>query len=132
MIGVDTNVLVRFFVQDDANQTDKAQKFLRQRTVTDPAFVSAVVMVELVWALQQGYAYDRHQVHAALALLANSANVSIEREGLIKAAIAKAHAANADISDSIIAALALDFGCEATVTFDRNAAKRIPGMELLA
>ncbi|MEO8683807.1 MAG: type II toxin-antitoxin system VapC family toxin [Devosia sp.] len=132
MIGVDTNVLVRFFVQDDTGQAEIAQKFLSQRTASDPAFLSAVVVVELVWALKENYDCDRHQIHAVLALLANSANVSIEREDLIKAAIASAQAANADIADSIIAVLARDAGCAATMTFDKIAAKRIAGMELLA
>jgi predicted nucleic-acid-binding protein len=131
MIGVDTNVLVRFFVRDDPRQGSLADRFMNERTSDDPAFISVIVVAEFVWALEQVYEYQRSQIHAALALLLGSANVVLEREELVKTALMSAGEASSDIADSLIAALANDAGASATVTFDRDAAKLVPGMELL-
>jgi predicted nucleic-acid-binding protein len=131
MIGVDTNVLVRFFVRDDPRQGSLADRFMNERTSDDPAFISVIVVAEFVWALEQVYDYQRSQIRAALALLLGSANVVLEREELVKTALMSAGEANSDIADSLIAALANDAGASATVTFDRDAAKLVPGMELL-
>jgi predicted nucleic-acid-binding protein len=132
MIGIDTNVLVRFFVRDDQRQNELAERFMRRRTADDPVFVSAVVMAEFVWVLEQVYDYSPAQIRALLTLLLTSVNVAIEREDLLRTAIAHAGEANADVADCIIAALATDAGCQRVMTFDRTAAKRIPEMELLS
>lgn len=131
MIGVDTNVLARLFLEDDEKQTRVAQKFFAQRSAEDPAFVSVVVLVEFVWLLTSRYKYPVEAVYRVLGVIFVSANVQIEREEVVKAAVYLAERTGADISDAIIAAVAEDHDCRTTVTFDRNAAKRMPGMELL-
>jgi predicted nucleic-acid-binding protein len=131
MIGIDTNILVRFFVRDNERQTAVATRYLAERSETDPAFVSAVVVCELVWVLEKSYGYSDAAIHNALASLFESSNIVVERTDLVDRAIAEAREAKADISDCIIAAIAADAGVEKTVTFDKPAAKRIPGMELL-
>ncbi|RYE57018.1 MAG: PIN domain-containing protein [Hyphomicrobiales bacterium] len=132
MIGVDTNILVRLFVRDHAEQTEAAATFLSARSESDPAFVSAVVLAELAWVLDKSYGYSTASIHGALEWLFDSENVAVERSDLMEDAIASAQETGADISDSIIAAIANDAGAAKTVTFDKRAAKRIPGMELLA
>lgn len=131
MIGVDTNVLVRFFVRDDARQTALAHKFMGERSDSDPAFVSVLVIAELSWALGQIYGFEKDRIRATITLLLSSSDVVIEREDLIKGAITEAAATNADIADTIIAAVSLDAGCSRIMTFDRDAAKHITAMELL-
>ena len=132
MIGVDTNVLVRVFVRDNIEQTKAALRFLSERSVEDPAFVSSVVIAELAWVLEKTYKYSDATIYQAVEWLFESSNVDVEKEGLLQQAIASAKLAKADISDSVIAAIANEAGAPHTVTFDRPAAKRIPGMELLA
>lgn len=132
MIGVDTNVLARLFLQDDESQTRIAQRFFAQRTVDDPAFISVVVIAEFVWLLTARYRYPVEAVHKALGVIFVSANVSIELEETVKAAVYLAEQTGADIADAIIAGLAASQGCRATATFDKTAAKRLPGMDLLA
>lgn len=132
MIGVDTNVLVRFFVRDHAAQTESALRFLEKRSVDDPAFVSAVVLAELAWVLDKTYGYSGEAIHRAFDWLFESANILVERGDLIEVAVTHARHAKAGISDCVISAIALDAGATKTVTFDRPAAKRVPGMELLA
>lgn len=131
MIGVDTNVLVRFFVRDDMRQGASAERFMNERTTDDPAFVSVVAIVELAWALEQIYQYQRQQIVSAVALLLGSGNVVVEDEELVKAAIAEVSAVNITVADCLIARIALEAGATSTVTFDRDAARRVPGMELL-
>ena len=131
MIGVDSNVLVRLFTSDDQEQSAAAARYLSERTESDPAFVSVVVICEMVWVLQKSYRYAEAKVHEALNSLFESANVVIENAELIDWAITKALEQKADIADCIIAALAADAGATKTVTFDKTAAKRIPAMELL-
>jgi predicted nucleic-acid-binding protein len=131
MIGVDTNVLVRFFVRDDMRQGASAERFMNERTTDDPAFVSVVAIVELAWALEQIYQYQRQQIVSAVALLLGSGNVVVEDEELVKAAIAEVSAVNITVVDCLIARIALEAGATSTVTFDRDAARRVPGMELL-
>ncbi|HEV7276441.1 MAG TPA: type II toxin-antitoxin system VapC family toxin [Devosiaceae bacterium] len=132
MIGVDTNVLVRLFVGETSRETKAALDFLAQRSGEDPAFVSVVVLVEFAWVLKRVYGRSPAEVLAALDNLLESANVEVERAELVESALGVAQAEGADIADCIIAALATDAGATKTMTFDKPAAKRIPGMELLA
>lgn len=131
MIGVDTNVLVRIFAADEAKQRKAAQDFMRQRTAEDPAFVSAVVVAEVTWVLDRTYGFGVSSIRDALEWLFESTNIVVEKHTLVRAAVNLAADRKADISDSIIAAVAADAGASRTVTFDRPAARDIPGMELL-
>lgn len=132
MIGVDTNVLARLFVDDDQEQMKHAQTFFQKRTPDDPAFIGSVVIAEFVWLLLFRYRYPVDAVHRALDVIFASANVVVEDEEDVRLAILAARQSGADIADSLIAAVAGKHGCRSVVTFDRKAAKSIPGMELLA
>lgn len=131
MIGLDTNVAVRILVGDDAGQVALAKSFLAQRSSEDPAFVSTVVLAEIAWVLDEVYGYPTADIARSLMSLFESSNLLIERETAMREAIVLAGQKNADVSDCIIARVALEEGAARTVTFDINAAKRIPGMELL-
>jgi predicted nucleic-acid-binding protein len=131
MIGVDTNVLVRVAVADSPAQTAAAHKFLSARTADDPAFVSTVVLAELAWVLDHAYGFTHQMLHEVFDWVMESANIAIERPDLVERAISHARTARAGIADCIISALAAEAGATRTVTFDKLAAKRIPGMELL-
>ena len=131
MIGVDTNVLVRIFAEDDPTQRKVAQRFMQQRSPEDPAFVSAVVVAEVCWVLDKSYGFPTSSIREALEWLFESTNIAVERPDLVREAVSVAADRNADISDSIIAAIAANAGSSKTVTFDQPAAKRVPGMELL-
>lgn len=132
MIGVDSNILVRFFIGDDKKQAERARSFLSERTPEDPAFISPLVVAEVTWVLRAFYEVPQHSIVEMLGVLLDSENIEVEREDLIREAIEVADAHNAQIADCIIAALAQDAGCNVTMTFDKPAAKRVPGMELLA
>ncbi|MBK8085483.1 MAG: type II toxin-antitoxin system VapC family toxin [Devosia sp.] len=131
MIGVDTNVLVRIFAEDDPKQRAAVHHFMRQRSAEDPAFVSAVVVTEVTWVLDRTYGFSVSAIRDALEWLFESTNAVVEKHELLRSAIALAADRNADISDCIIAAIAVEAGASRTVTFDHPAASRVPGMVLL-
>lgn len=130
--GVDTNVLLRHIVRDDERQARVATAFIASRTRDDPAFVSIVVLAELVWALRKTYGYPNNQVHALLVALLESAELSFEDELELVRMFAGARPAPGEVADKLIAYCATRVGCSSTVTLDRAAAKSIPAMELLA
>ena len=131
MIGIDTNVLVRIFAKDNDKQREAALRFLSARSEDDPVFVSALVVAEVAWVLERSYEFSPTAIHGALDWLFESANIVIERYDLLQAAVTVAATRNADISDCIIAAIAMEAGATKTVTFDGPAARRVPSMELL-
>lgn len=132
MKAVDTNVLLRYLVGDDEKQSSAAGVFMRGRTADDPAFVSLIVLAELVWALRAHYGYPHEKVHALLTALIKTAEVALEDEEFLSLLITGDDAIKGDIADHLIAHSASRAGCSTTVTFDRKAAKFVPGMELLA
>ena len=133
MIGVDTNILLRFLVDDDSEQSDKARHFLSERTAEDPAYISAVVLAEVVWFLRRRLSYPPSQVVEMLRLLLASAEVVIEHADELDMLLVAAQGASAtNLADYLVAWAGLKAGCRKVITFDRKAAGTIPGMELLS
>lgn len=130
MIGLDTNVLVRYVVRDDPAQTARADALLESLDGNDPGFVSLVVLVELYWTLGRAYRYRREQCVAVVAGLTSVPELRVERADVVRSALHQA-GQGADFADAIITQTAVAAGCASTVTFDRGAA-RSAGMTLLA
>ena len=130
MKAVDTNILLRFLVRDDEAQAATAAAFFRKRTTEDPAFVSLIVLAELVWNLRQRYGYPRATVNAKIAALLETAELVFEDETEISAIVNGTD--RGELADHLIAYCARRAGCSSTVTFDKRAAAAIPSMELLA
>jgi predicted nucleic-acid-binding protein len=128
MIGLDTNVLLRYLVQDDARQADRAEKFLATAcSVDDPAFINRVVLCEPVWVLESGYRYPRPRVASALETILRTRQFVVEDAQEAWASLA-VYREGSDFSDALIAALNLRQGCTATATFDWQAARQ-PGFQ---
>ena len=132
MIGVDTNVLARLFVNDVQSQHQAALRFFGHRSTDDPAYVSLVVVVEFVWLLKTQYEYSMDSIRLALTSLLDSPDIHVQNRELVVEAIEQSSQPKVDLVDVLIAGLALRSGCSTTVTFDKIAAKRIAGMDLLA
>jgi predicted nucleic-acid-binding protein len=126
MIGIDTNVLVRYLVQDDPEQASKATRFITNEcSPEDPGFINLIVMCELVWMLETAYGYARESVALALDKILHTAQFKIEEPQEVWSSF-RSYGEGADFADSLIAAVNRRFGCQRTVTFDRKAASR-PG-----
>lgn len=132
MNAVDTNILLRYIVNDDAEQYAKAEAFLKARTADDPAFVTLVVLVELIWVLRRLYRFPPTQIHSALTVLLETAELAFEEEQFVATLVVSGTVMTDELADHIIAYSASKAGCTRTVTFDTRAASRAPGMELLS
>lgn len=131
MIGLDTNVLVRYLAQDDKAQSAVATRLIERRLSQDaPGFISLVTLCELAWVLAECYAADRRRIHDVIERLLATRQLRIERADLAWRALRSWMAGAADFSDALISEVVLDHGGEKTVTFDRRAAK-LSGMTLL-
>ena len=120
MVGIDTNVLVRFLTRDEPDQADLAITSLERALARDEAvFVSRVVICELVWVLRRAYGYPRTTIAEALARLLDTGNVVFEgREGL-RTALSAYRTGRGDLADYLIRETAIAAGCESVVTFDK-------------
>jgi predicted nucleic-acid-binding protein len=124
MRGIDTNVLVRFMVQDDAEQAAKAAQFIATGcSVEEPCLVNRIVICELVRVLESAYGYPRDQVADVLERILRTAQLKIEDSDEAWTALSE-YRRSADFSDALIAIGNLRSGCEYTATFDRKASRR--------
>ncbi len=131
MIGLDTNVLVRYIMQDDPKQSPKASRLIEGLTAAEPGFVPLVSIVELVWVLSSAYSLDRQQVSAALDLLLRSKEIVLDRADQVLQAQRRFNSGGADFADCLIERVAHGAGCTTTMTFDVAAVKSA-GMTLIA
>lgn len=131
MIGLDTNVLVRYIMQDDARQSAQATRLVESLTSEAPGYVSLVSVVELDWVLSSGYQLDRAQTVEAFASLLRTKEIVVDRAETVWKALRIFHDSNADFADCLIERSASAAGCERTMTFDRGAAKAC-GMTLVS
>ena len=123
MIGLDTNVLVRYVTQDDPVQSAKASELIESLTTASPGFVSLVSIVELVWVLQSCYQSAKSEVVTVLETLLRTRELTVEHAEVIWQALRKFVASKADFADCLIERCAHAAGCEYTATFDLNAVK---------
>lgn len=133
MIGLDTNVLVRYFTDDEPRQASAARRLIEVRLSRDaPGHVNVVTLAETVWVLQRLYSAGRDEIARVVDSLLAAGNLVVERKALVRRALqGYAAAPAAGFSDCLIAQLNADAGCEATMTFDKRAAK-LAGFAMLA
>ncbi len=131
MIGLDTNVVVRYVTQDDPAQARLANSLIEDTlTAENPGFISTVALVELVWVLESGYDCQRAGIVAVLERLLRTRSLIVEAPERAWQATRAYAAGNADFADCMIERAGTANGCEMTMTFDRNAAK-VGAMRLL-
>jgi predicted nucleic-acid-binding protein len=131
MIGLDTNVIIRYLVQDDPVQSPKATDLIEQTLDEErPGFIALVTMAEVVWVLRECYdATKPHIVQVVEGLLA-SKQLKVENAQTVHWAVRAYRSSSVDFSDALILRGCTAAGCERAVTFDRKAA-RLDGFELL-
>ncbi len=130
MIGLDTNIIVRYLTQDDPMQSAKAREIVERRlTEEKPGFVSIVAMVETVWVLERAYKLRPHEIVGAVERMLQTDVLVVENEQEVFTAMIALKEGQGSFADAVIAALGARVGCSATLTFDRKAL-RLPGFEL--
>jgi predicted nucleic-acid-binding protein len=131
MIGLDTNVLARYIMQDDAKQSPLATRLVESLSAQAPGFVPLVALVELAWVLSSAYELDRAQLVEAFEALLRTKEIVVDRAETVWKALRVFQSANGDFADCLIERSASAAGCEQTMTFDRGAAKGC-GMTLVS
>lgn len=135
MIGLDTNVLVRYLAQDEPKQAALATRLIEaQLSAAVPGFISLVVLAELCWVLKSLYGATQAELAATAEDLLNTAQFHLERREVVQAAVQQGRdgkGAKAGFIDLLVAQVAAAEGCSHMVTFDK-AAVRAAGMMLLA
>ncbi|MES2500894.1 MAG: type II toxin-antitoxin system VapC family toxin [Pseudomonadota bacterium] len=122
MIGIDTNVLVRYIAQDDANQSQKATQLIESLSAEMPGFVTLISVVELIWVMQGCYKATKTECAAILQTLLRTSEILLENAELIAQALNSYNLSNADFADCLIVSCANHAKCSGVMTFDKNAA----------
>ncbi len=131
MYAIDTNVLLRLLVEDDATQGNQAERFIAsERRLGNPVLISLLVLLETEWVLRSRYEFPKAQILDALAALLDTESFHFEDESAVVRAIHLWRQVSTGFADCLIAERHLSLGAQATITFDKQAAKRA-GMRLL-
>lgn len=135
MIGLDTNVLVRYLAQDEPKQAARATRLIEEElSVSEPGFISLVVLVELCWVLKRLYSASADELLETVEDLLNTPRFQLDRRDVVAATVQfmkAGESAKTGFADALIAQLAAAQGCSRIVSFDK-AAVRYAGMALLA
>jgi predicted nucleic-acid-binding protein len=127
MLGIDTNVLVRFLVRDDEAQFEKARKLIKREVAAGRGvLVNQLVLLETEWVLRSRYSLAKNLIIQAISGLLNASDVRFEDEPAVEEALFIWKDSAADFADCLIGAKNRRLGCRATATFDMKASK-LPG-----
>ena len=122
MTGLDTNVLVRYFAQDDPIQSRKAAGIIEHRfTEENPGFISLVTMVETVWILGGVYTLSDQEIVTVVEQMLQADTLVIQNEQEVFTAAMALKTGRASFADALISALGKWAGCISTLTFDKKA-----------
>lgn len=126
MIGIDTNVLVRYITRDDPEQYQVAKRFLESNcTRQEPGYVNVIVLCELAWVLASVYDATDEELAGVIDQLLRTHQFQIERRDQVRAALEQSKRRPAGFPDCLLGQLNQNAGCAETITFDQDAA----GME---
>jgi len=130
VIGLGTNVLVRYITQDDRRQSPKAARLIETEcSDTRPGFVTTIVLAELVWVLDSCYGGTRAEIVAVLERILRTKQLIVQDAEIVWKAVRSFETGKADFADCLIERIGADHECEYTCTFDRQAAGA--GMRLI-
>jgi predicted nucleic-acid-binding protein len=130
MTGLDTNVLLRFLLQDEPDQSAKATELISGFSLQEPGFISNVTLAESVWVLERTYRRSKREISSFVRGLLDAEQVVVENHEVVAQALRKFDGSNGDFTDCLIERLGHSAGCARTMTFDVNASK-MSGMVLL-
>lgn len=124
MIGLDTNILVRYIVQDDAAQAAAATALIEgECSAETPGRVDGIVLCELVWVLESAYGYSRATVAEVLRTILTSAELRVEAPDMAWSALRSYQSGGAGFADCLIGLRNRQAGCGTTATFDKRAGR---------
>lgn len=131
MIALDTNVLLRYLVEDDAVQFKHAVRVIESANERgESCFLDGIVLCEAIWVLESGYKYSKSDIVKVLRKIVTTKNFEIESRDAVLKALDEYEAGKGDFSDYLIGHINEEKGCEQTYTFDK-ALKNSPRFALI-
>jgi predicted nucleic-acid-binding protein len=131
LIGLDTNVVIRYLVQDDKKQSAVANRLIEKSLTPDtPGYISHIILCEIVWVLERCYGVRKQQIREIVEGLLTTKQFIVENVEVAWKAVRAFNANSADFCDALIGQANMYSGCKHTVTFDKKAAS-LPGFDLL-
>jgi len=119
MIGIDTNVMVRYIVQDDPGQAKAATKLIEQSCRADrPGFINHIVLCELVWVLRRNYKLDKANICRVIEQIMRTDTLLVEDIQLVWRALQTFKESKADFADCLLGQKNMQAGCQFTATLD--------------
>ena len=127
MLGIDTNILVRFLVRDNGTQFERARKLIKREVAAGRSvFVNQLVLMETEWVLRSRYVVPKNQIIEAISGLLSATDVQFEDEPVIEEALFIWKDTTVDFANCLIGVKNRRMGCRVTATFDLKASK-LPG-----
>jgi predicted nucleic-acid-binding protein len=124
MLGLDTNLLIRYLIEDDRRQSEEARRLIHRETGNgEPVLVNLLVLLEIEWVLRSRYGLPKAEILAAFSALLEAADLAFEDETSVEYALYSWKNSAADFTDCLIEARNRRLGCRATATFDGKALK---------
>lgn len=130
MIGLDTNVLVRYIAQDDKKQSALASQIIGDLTASNPGYITLIGLIELVWVMKSCYGASKPEMVVILERLLRTQELMVENAEVAHKALQLFSTTQADFADCLIERSSAFAGCAKTFTFDKNAAV-LTGMTLI-
>nr|WP_253307863.1 type II toxin-antitoxin system VapC family toxin [Rickettsia endosymbiont of Ceutorhynchus assimilis] len=122
MIGIDTNVLVRYLTQDDEKQATIVNKVISQyENQAQSIFINNIVICELIWVLERGYKYSKKEITDAVRAILSTTEFVFEQPETLWLSLNDYEKYNADFSDILLGKINKVYGCISTITFDNKA-----------
>jgi predicted nucleic-acid-binding protein len=119
MIGIDTNVIVRYIVQDDPEQSKAATELIEQSCSSDnPGYINHIVLCEIVWVLRRIYKLDKASICQVIEQIMRTDKLIIEDIQLVWRALQTFKDTKADFADCLLGQKNLQSGCQYTATLD--------------
>jgi predicted nucleic-acid-binding protein len=121
--GVDTNILLRLLLADDAEQLARAENLLSAELPRQPLFINRIVLCEFAWTLERTYKYRREQIADAIDQFLKTLAFEVDDYDAASFALYLYRTSRADFADCLIGVSNGFLGCGRTATFDRRAAE---------
>lgn len=127
MIGLDTNVIIRYLVQDDPKQSKVASRFIENTVATgEMLWISHITLCEVIWVLERSYKLSKVEILDIIQKILETTQLQIENEDVVRKAFnAFKNTISVGFSDCLIGKQNFYHGCSRTVTFDKDAAKHL-------
>jgi predicted nucleic-acid-binding protein len=123
MIGLDTNVIVRYIMQDDLVQSRKATRLVEEKLSSEtPGYITLVTLAEVIWVLKSVYEIARKDLINLVGMLLATKQIRTERAATVYRAVRVFDSGRADFSDALILVVGMEDGCTEIVSFDKKAA----------